>query len=77
MMGTSATKEQVLHSLIPFAFAVEQWSQSVAAVISQMDVLEDRIHIFDNLSEEHGHGNVLKAHKYTFYEFLEVNFQLI
>lgn len=36
-----------------------------------MEVLEERIHIFENLSEEHGHLNLKKAHKFTFYEFLE------
>lgn len=71
MRGPSATKRQILESLIPFAYAVEQWSQAVAAVISQMEVLENRMHIFENLAEEHGNGDVTKAHKYTFYQFLE------
>lgn len=64
------TRDEFLATQLPFRFAVEAFSQSLAAVLARMPRVEDRIHVAENVAEEHGHGNLAGSHKYTFLEYL-------
>lgn len=66
----ATSREAFRQSQVPFRFAVEAFSQSLAAVLARMPRLEDRIHVAENVAEEHGHGNLSGSHKYTFFEYL-------
>ena len=57
-------------SQVPFRFAVESFSQSLAAVLARIPRLEARLGVADNVAEEHGHGNQLASHKRTFVQYL-------
>ena len=58
-------------SQVPFRFAVEAFSQSLAAVLARIPSLEARLGVFDNVAEEHGRGNQLASHKRTFAQYLK------
>ena len=49
-------------SQVPFRFAVESFSQSLAAVLARVPRLEARLALADNVAEEHGRGNQLASH---------------
>ena len=66
----ATTREAFRAGQVPFRFAVEAFSQSLAAVLARMPRVEDRIHVAQNVAEEHGHGNLSGSHKYTFLEYL-------
>jgi pyrroloquinoline-quinone synthase len=57
-------------SQLPFRFAVESFSQSLAAVLARIPRLEARLGVADNVAEEHGRGNQLASHKRTFAQYL-------
>ncbi|MEO6774426.1 MAG: iron-containing redox enzyme family protein [Kofleriaceae bacterium] len=57
-------------SQVPFCYAVEAFSQSLAAVLARIPRLEARLALADNVAEEHGRGNQLASHKRTFVQFL-------
>jgi pyrroloquinoline-quinone synthase len=57
-------------SQVPFRFAVEAFSQSLAAVLARVPRLEARLPLADNVAEEHGRGNQLASHKRTFAQYL-------
>ena len=57
-------------SQVPFRFAVESFSQSLAAVLARIPRLEARLGVADNVAEEHGRGNQLASHKRTFAQYL-------
>ncbi|HEY2744575.1 MAG TPA: iron-containing redox enzyme family protein [Polyangia bacterium] len=57
-------------SQLPFRFAVESFSQSLAAVLARIPRLEARLAVADNVAEEHGRGNQLASHKRTFIQYL-------
>lgn len=71
LMSASSERGDFYQSQLPFRFAVEMWSQAVAGVLSKAETLEKRYKIFENLSEEHGHMDFSKSHKFTFLEFLD------
>ncbi|MGL5062296.1 MAG: iron-containing redox enzyme family protein [Microcoleus sp.] len=56
---------------LPFRFAVESFSQALAAVLARIPVLEARLPIFFNIAEEHGRGDRQLSHKYTFRQYLQ------
>lgn len=58
-------------SQVPFRFAVESFSQSLAAVLARIPRLEARLGLADNVAEEHGRGNQLASHKRTFAQYLK------
>ncbi len=58
-------------SQLPFRFAVEAFSQSLAAVLARIPSLEARLGVADNVAEEHGRGNQLASHKRTFAQYLK------
>ncbi len=57
-------------SQVPFRYAVEGFSQSLAAVLARIPRLEARLALADNVAEEHGRGNELASHKRTFFQYL-------
>lgn len=70
-MHNEATRENFLKSQLSFRYAVESFSCALAACLSKINCLEKRIHLAENVQEEHGGGDLRKAHKHTFIEFLE------
>lgn len=64
------TREAFRRTQAPFRFAVEAFSQSLAAVLARMPRLEERLQVARNVAEEHGHGDPRVSHKYTFLEYL-------
>jgi pyrroloquinoline-quinone synthase len=57
-------------SQVPFRFAVEAFSQALAAVVARTPRVEQRLGVLDNVDEEHGRGNLWASHKATFTQFL-------
>jgi pyrroloquinoline-quinone synthase len=55
---------------VPFRFAVESYSQALAAVLAHVPQLEMRLLVADNVAEEHGHGKARASHKATFHGYL-------
>ncbi len=71
-MDDSTTKrDDFLRTQLPFRFAVESFSQALAAVLARIPNLDARLSIFANIAEEHGYGNTLRSHKFTFREYLQ------
>ncbi len=70
MEGPRATREAFLRSQLPFRFAVEAFSQALAAVLARTPTLEQRMAVAENVAEEHGHNDVARSHKQTFAGFL-------
>ncbi|RUT06026.1 hypothetical protein DSM106972_032320 [Dulcicalothrix desertica PCC 7102] len=71
MNEEATTRDAFLKSQLPFRFAVESFSQALAAVLARVQFLEARLPLFANIAEEHGYGNVLRSHKFTFREYLQ------
>jgi len=57
-------------SQLPFRYAVESFSQPLAAVLARTATLETRLPLLANITEEHGHGDRWRSHKYTFQQYL-------
>ncbi|NMG59546.1 hypothetical protein E1H12_13720 [Geitlerinema sp. P-1104] len=58
-------------SQLPFRFAVESFSQALAAVLARIPSLEQRLPLFLNVAEEHGNGDRQMSHKASFQQYLE------
>lgn len=71
MQAASTSREAFLQSQLPFRFAVESFSQALAAVLARMPILETRMALFENLAEEHGRGERKISHKATFHRYLQ------
>lgn len=71
MRQTSTSRAVFCQSQVPFRFAVESFSQALAAVLARMPMLEERLPLAENVAEEHGHGDRRCSHKYTFYQYLK------
>lgn len=71
MQHPSTTRQDFCQSQIPFRFAVESFSQALAAVLAHIPVLEARLPLAENVAEEHGHGDRLHSHKSTFNQYLQ------
>lgn len=69
-MNDATTRDAFLKSQLPFRFAVESFSQALAAVLARIQFLEARLPLFANIAEEHGYGSALRSHKFTFREYL-------
>ena len=66
-----ATDREVFRaSQVPFRFAVEGFSRALAATLARIPVLEDRLPLWRNIAEEHGHGSPGSSHKRTFLDYL-------
>lgn len=63
-------REAFLRSQLPFRFAVEGFSQALAAVLARAPSLEQRMALAENVAEEHGHGELARTHKHTFAGYL-------
>ncbi len=70
MQADTTTRSQFCQSQLGFRDAVESFSQAISAVIARVPRVEDRLTLVDNLVEEHGHGQLLRSHKYTFRQYL-------
>jgi len=70
MAAPGTTVHDFRQSQAPFRFAVEAFSQSLAAVLARIPRLETRLALAENVAEEHGHGNHLASHKRTFVQYL-------
>jgi pyrroloquinoline-quinone synthase len=71
MRAQSTDRQSFRHSQIPFRYAVETFSQSLAAVLARVSTVESRMALVDNINEEHGRGNPLRSHKATFRQYLQ------
>ncbi len=70
MRAPATTRDAFRGSQVPFRFAVEAFSQALAGVLAHVPRLEERLLLAENIAEEHGHGEALRSHKYTFIEYL-------
>ncbi|MFB2919710.1 iron-containing redox enzyme family protein [Aerosakkonema funiforme] len=70
MQSNSTSRDAFRRSQLPFRFAVESFSQALAAVLARTPLLEARLPLAENVAEEHGHGECLRSHKYTFRQYL-------
>lgn len=70
MRDEATTATAFRHSQLPFRYAVEAFSQSLAAVLARIPRLEARLALADNVAEENGRGNELASHKRTFIQYL-------
>jgi pyrroloquinoline-quinone synthase len=64
------SKSEFRHTQVPFRFAVESYSQALAAVLAHVPQLEMRLLVAENVAEEHGHGKARASHKATFHGYL-------
>ncbi|MBD2122269.1 iron-containing redox enzyme family protein [Trichocoleus sp. FACHB-262] len=71
MIAPATSREAFCNSQLPFRFAVESFSQALAAVLARIPSLEMRLAIVENVAEEHGHGDRWRSHKYTFQQYLQ------
>ncbi|MBX2864813.1 MAG: iron-containing redox enzyme family protein [Leptolyngbyaceae cyanobacterium MAG.088] len=70
MQQQTTDREAFCQSQIPFRFAVESFSQALAAVLARMPLLEERLPLANNVAEEHGYGDRHRSHKCTFHQYL-------
>jgi pyrroloquinoline-quinone synthase len=71
MRSASVDRSAFMRSQLPFRYAVESFSQSLAAVLARINTVEARMALVENINEEHGHGNPLRSHKATFRQYLQ------
>jgi pyrroloquinoline-quinone synthase len=71
IQSPATSREQFRHSQLPFRFAVESFSQALAAVLARIPQIEARLPLFENIAEEHGRGSILRSHKFTFQQYLQ------
>jgi pyrroloquinoline-quinone synthase len=71
MRSLNVDRVAFLQSQLPFRYAVESFSQSLAAVLARVPMLEARMALVENINEEHGQGNPLRSHKATFRQYLQ------
>jgi pyrroloquinoline-quinone synthase len=71
MRSQSTDRHTFRHSQLPFRYAVEAFSQALAAVLARVPTVEARMALVDNINEEHGRGNPLRSHKATFRQYLQ------
>ncbi|WP_425216826.1 iron-containing redox enzyme family protein [Tumidithrix helvetica] len=70
MEDPTTDRDAFRRSQLPFRFAVESFSQPLAAVLARTATLESRLPLLANITEEHGHGDRWRSHKYTFQQYL-------
>jgi pyrroloquinoline-quinone synthase len=70
MHANTTTREAFLQSQLPFRYAVESFSQSLAAVLARLPSLETRLALLRNIDEEHGYGDASLSHTATFQTYL-------
>jgi len=70
LASDAATRGAFRDSQLPFRFAVEAFSQCLAAVLARTPQLERRMGLAANVAEEHGEGSLERSHKHTFEGFL-------
>jgi pyrroloquinoline-quinone synthase len=65
-----ASRDEFRQTQVPFRFAVEEFSRSLAAVLAHITDPEARRAVAENIADEQGHGNELTSHKATFLQYL-------
>jgi pyrroloquinoline-quinone synthase len=70
MESPRTSKSDFRRTQVPFRFAVESYSQALAAVLAHVPQLEMRLLVAENVAEEHGHGKARASHKATFHGYL-------
>jgi pyrroloquinoline-quinone synthase len=70
MDAPHTSKTDFRRTQVPFRFAVESYSQALAAVLAHVPRLEMRLLVAENVAEEHGHGKARASHKATFHGYL-------
>lgn len=71
MRAPTTTRQEFCASQVPFRFAVEHFSQALAATLARVPRLEARMPLAENVAEEHGHGRLTGTHKHTFLAYLD------
>ncbi|MFY9589201.1 TenA family transcriptional regulator [Rickettsia endosymbiont of Halotydeus destructor] len=66
------SKEDFIETQIQFYFAVVFFNRPMSALAAKIPVPELRLEILRNIWEEHGEGNLSKAHGKSFLDFLAV-----
>lgn len=66
----SFSREDFVETQIQFLFAVVFFSRPMAALAGRLPRPEMRVSLLDNVSDEHGHGNLRISHERTFLELL-------
>lgn len=70
-MAAPATDRDAFRATqLPFRHAVEGFSRALAATLARVPVLEDRLALWRNVAEEHGHGSAAASHKHTYLDYL-------
>jgi pyrroloquinoline-quinone synthase len=71
MQSQAVDRAQFLQSQLPFRYAIESFSQSLAAILAKLDRVESRFGLIHNINESHGYGNPLRSHKAEFRQYLQ------
>lgn len=72
MRAPSTRLEAFRASQAPYRHMVEHFSRGLAAVLSRITTMGERIStVFSNVVEEHGHGEQPKSHRSTFIGYLQ------
>lgn len=66
-----ASREDFLKTQIQFRYAVENFGAVIAGVLSKMPKTSERMHVAENVAEEHGHNDLTNTHYTTFMQFLK------
>jgi pyrroloquinoline-quinone synthase len=71
--SADTTQVAFRRSQAPFIYAVEYFSQAVAAVLARVPSVRERLAtVFDNVREEHGGGAYERCHRATFTTYLKM-----
>ena len=70
MVAPGTDREAFCATQVPFRHTVEGFSCALAATLARLPVLEDRLPLWCNVAEEHGHGAAAASHKHTYLAYL-------
>jgi len=71
MLKPETTRQAFMLSQLPFRYNIDAFAQCLAAVLARIPDIKRRLAtVFDNVKEEHGHGNYHRTHPATFETFL-------
>jgi pyrroloquinoline quinone (PQQ) biosynthesis protein C len=66
----SFTRDDFVETQVQFLFAVVFFSRPMAALAGRIPRPEQRVALLENISDEHGHGNLRLSHERTFLALL-------
>jgi pyrroloquinoline quinone (PQQ) biosynthesis protein C len=71
MRDPETTLAEFRDTQIPYKHYVENFSRSLGAVLARVSAMRERLStVFENVLEEHGHGQLHKTHEATFAGYL-------